>query len=228
MRSPSILRASGVSVMPLASFGRSERAAISCARAATASFHFEFGTTSSTSRHSTALAPRMPSSIEQNTSARSRRTLRLSVTRVSPPVPGSTAKQRRLRQRHRRAAVVHQHDVIGGERQFIAAAGGVAVDGADVGLLGILRGILDGQPRFVGELAEVHLVAVRRLAEHADIGAGAEHIVLARLDDDRSALPDARSAGAARRRSIRCRRRGRRSSASARSPRTSRRPDRHP
>jgi benzoyl-CoA-dihydrodiol lyase len=31
------------------------------------------------------------SSVVQNTSARSRRTLRLSVTRVSPPVPGSTA-----------------------------------------------------------------------------------------------------------------------------------------
>ena len=50
-----------------------------------------FGTTSSTSRHSTALIPRMPSSMEQNTSARSRRTLRLSVTRVRPPVPGNTA-----------------------------------------------------------------------------------------------------------------------------------------
>ena len=77
--------------MPLAPFGRSDFAAISLARAATISFHFEFGTTSSTSRHSTARVPRMPSSIEQKTSARSRRTLRLSVTRVSPPVPGSTA-----------------------------------------------------------------------------------------------------------------------------------------
>ena len=33
----------------------------------------------------------IPSSIVQKASARSRRTLRLSVTRVSPPVPGSTA-----------------------------------------------------------------------------------------------------------------------------------------
>jgi hypothetical protein len=33
----------------------------------------------------------MPSATVQNTSARSRRTLRLSTSRVSPPVPGSTA-----------------------------------------------------------------------------------------------------------------------------------------
>jgi hypothetical protein len=36
-------------------------------------------------------APRTPSSTVQNTSARSRRTLRLSVMRVRPPVPGRTA-----------------------------------------------------------------------------------------------------------------------------------------
>ncbi len=93
-------------------------------------------------------------------------------------------QQRRFRQCDRRAAVVDQHDVVGGERQLIAAAGGIAVDRAHINLLGILAGVLDRQPRLVGELAEVHLVAVRRLAEHADIGAGAEHIVLAGLDDD--------------------------------------------
>ena len=62
-----------------------------CARAATVSSNFELGTTSSTRRHSCARLPFTPSSMEQNTSARSRRTLRLSVTRVRPPVPGSTA-----------------------------------------------------------------------------------------------------------------------------------------
>ncbi len=74
--------------------------------------------------------------------------------------------------------------MVGGERQLVAAAGGIAVDGADIDLLGIVAGVLDGEPRLVGELAEVHLGAVRRFAEHADIGAGAEHIVLAGLDDD--------------------------------------------
>src|SRR5712691_3541311 len=68
------------------------------------------------------------------------------------------------------------------------AAGGIAVDRTQINLFGILAGILDRQPGLVGELAEVHLVAVRRLAEHADIGAGAEHIVLAGLDDDAAHL----------------------------------------
>jgi hypothetical protein len=44
----------------------------------------------STKFHSLARLPRTPSVEVQNTSARSRRILRLSVKRVSPPVPGST------------------------------------------------------------------------------------------------------------------------------------------
>ena len=48
------------------------------------------GAKSSMSFHSLARSARTPSEVVQNTSARSRRTLRLSVTRVRPPVPGST------------------------------------------------------------------------------------------------------------------------------------------
>jgi len=81
----------GASAMPLPALGRPDFAANSCARFATVSSSFELGTTSSTRRQSTARLPLMPSSVVQNTSAWSRRTLRLSVTRVSPPVPGSTA-----------------------------------------------------------------------------------------------------------------------------------------
>jgi hypothetical protein len=79
--------------MPLAWAGRFDFAANSLARFATASSSFEPGTTSSTSRQSTARLPLIPSSVVQNTSAWSRRTFRLSVTRVSPPVPGSTARR---------------------------------------------------------------------------------------------------------------------------------------
>ena len=68
-----------------------DAAANSLARSFTVSSNFELAITSSTRRHSLARSPRTPSSIEQNTSARSRRTLRLSVTRVRPPVPGRTA-----------------------------------------------------------------------------------------------------------------------------------------
>jgi hypothetical protein len=78
--------------MPLASVGRSEVAANVAARAAMRSSQAEGGTISSTSRQSSARWPRAPSSVAQKMSARSRRTLRLSVSRVSPPVPGSTAK----------------------------------------------------------------------------------------------------------------------------------------
>ena len=47
-------------------------------------------TAASTRRHSTARWPRTPSTLVQKMSARSWRTRRLSVTRVRPPVPGST------------------------------------------------------------------------------------------------------------------------------------------
>jgi hypothetical protein len=91
MPSAAHARLRGLSAMPLASAGRSDFAANSRTRAFTVSSSFEFGATSSTSRQSTARLPLTPSSVVQNTSAWSRRTLRLSVTRVSPPVPGSTA-----------------------------------------------------------------------------------------------------------------------------------------
>ena len=48
------------------------------------------GITLSTRRQSTARLPRTPSVNVPNASARSRRTLRLSTTRVRPPVPGNT------------------------------------------------------------------------------------------------------------------------------------------
>src|SRR5262249_29085272 len=59
-----------------------------------------------------------------------------------------------------------------------------AVHGADPRLLRLRRGFLEGVPRLVGELAEVHLEPVRRLAEHADVGARAEDALLARREDD--------------------------------------------
>jgi hypothetical protein len=61
--------ASGVSATPFAAAGRVERAANSRARRATVSSSLEPGTTSSTSRQSTARLPLMPSSVVQKTSA---------------------------------------------------------------------------------------------------------------------------------------------------------------
>ena len=49
---------------------------------------------------------------------------------------------------------------------------------------GVRAGVLDREPRLVGELAEVHLGAVRRAAQHDDVRAGAEDALLERGDDD--------------------------------------------
>jgi hypothetical protein len=48
----------------------------------------------------------------------------------------------------------------------------------------VRRRVLDLEPGFVGELAEVHLVGMRGLREHADVRARAEHLVQAPGDHD--------------------------------------------
>ena len=48
-------------------------------------------------------------------------------------------EQRHFRQRHGRRTIVGENDVIGGQRQLIAAARGRAVDDRDKTLAGILR-----------------------------------------------------------------------------------------
>ena len=48
-------------------------------------------------------------------------------------------EQRHFRQRHGGGAVIGQHDVIGRQRQLIAAAGRGAVDDGDEALPGIFR-----------------------------------------------------------------------------------------
>ncbi len=73
--------------------------------------------------------------------------------------------------------------MIGRERQFIAAAGGGAVDDGDEALPGMFRGILKAVAGLVGEFAEVDLVRVGRAGQHPDIGAGTEHAIFARAQD---------------------------------------------
>src|SRR5213594_912667 len=108
--------------------------------------------------------------------------------------PGEAARarkhseQRHLGQRHGRVAVVGHHDPLGGQRQFVAAAGARAVDRGQPDLPGLRGGFLHGVARLVGELAEVHLEAVAGLAEHADVGARAEDALLAGGQEDRAHL----------------------------------------
>ncbi len=79
--------------IPATPSGRRESAARADARAATRSPNTLRGATASTRRQSTACRPLMPSVRVANTSARSRRTQRLSTRRVRPPVPGRTARR---------------------------------------------------------------------------------------------------------------------------------------
>ena len=53
-------------------------------------------------------------------------------------------------------------------------------------LAGIRARRLEGVAGLVGELAEVHLMRMRRDAEHADVGAGAEDAILARAQHHRA------------------------------------------
>ena len=101
-----------------------------------------------------------------------------------PAGAGQHREQRQFRQRHRRRAVVDQHDVVGRERELVAAAGRGAVDHADGREAGGFARVLDAVAGLVGELAEVDLVGVGRARQHADIGAGAEHARLARAQQD--------------------------------------------
>ncbi len=108
----------------------------------------------------------------QKKSARSRRTLRLSITRVSPPVPGNTASNGTSGRDTADRAVIHQDNVIGRERKLVAAAGRGAVDDANRAQAGGRARLLDGIARLVGKLAEIDLVHMACAGEHADVGTG--------------------------------------------------------
>ena len=174
---------SGVRAMPVASVGRVDVAARSAARSLTVSSNLLRGAMASTRPHSSACWPLTPSARVAKTSARSRRTWRLSTTRVRPPVPGQDGEQRDLREAHGAGSVVDEDDLVARQGQLVAAAGRGAVDGRDPRLAGVGRGVLDRVAGLVRELAEGDLVGVGRPGEHLDVGAGAEDLVEPAGDD---------------------------------------------
>ena len=97
-----------------------------------------------------------------------------------PASAGQHGKQRQFWQRHRRRTIVGEHDVIGRQRQLIAASGRGPVDHANKALPRVRAGILQPVAGLIGELAEVDLVGMRGARKHADVGAGAEHPVFRR------------------------------------------------
>ena len=133
--------------------------------------------------------------------------------------PGQTARsrehaqQRHFRKRDGRAAVVHQEDLVAGEREFVAAAGAGAAHGSQVLLVAPKARLLDVEPGLVRVLAEVHLEPVGGAGQHEDVGARREDPVESTPDHHR---PDPRVLGTAtapRRPRVRCPPRGRSCSA---------------
>ena len=96
------------------------------------------------------------------------------------------AQQRHFGQAHRGGAVVDHQDLVAGERDLVAAAGAGAVHRGEELEPVVAAGVLHAVARLVGELAEIHLPAVTGLAQHVDVGAGAEH-ALARRSEDHAA-----------------------------------------
>ena len=97
------------------------------------------------------------------------------------PGAGQHRQQRHLGQRHRRCAVVCQHDVIARQRQFISAPCAGPFDSADIVLPAVGQRCLIGVAGFVGKFAKVHFVAVRCPAQHANVRPCAKHLVFGRL-----------------------------------------------
>ena len=139
---------------------------------------------SSTRRQSLAFWPRTPSVLVQKMSARSCRTCRLSVTRVRPPVPGSTPSSGTSGRLTALPTVVDQDDLVAGQRQFVAAAGAGAVDGGQELQARCRRE--SSRPLRVSlvNLQKLTFHAWLRDAQHEDVGARAEHLVLGAGHDD--------------------------------------------
>ena len=78
--------------------------------------------------------------------------------------------------------------MVAGQRQLVAAAGAGAFDCADVVLAGVDACGLVSVAGFVGEFAEIHLVAVFGAPQHADVGTGAKYVVFVGAQDDAAHL----------------------------------------
>ena len=175
-----MVRSSGVSAMPLPLPLRFEAAANSLARSATLRFQLAV-------RHDLVDQPPLHGALALDAFLDGAEIIGVVAAHLAlvdharqPAGARQHRQQRHFRQRHRGGAVVGQNDVIGRQRQFIAAAGRGAVDHGDETLAGIFAGILQAVAGLVGEFAEIDLVGVGGAGQHADIGAGAEHAVLAR------------------------------------------------
>ena len=101
---------------------------------------------------------------------------------------GKHGEQRHFREGDRGGRVVHEEDLVTGERKFVSAARAGPAYRRDGLEPGVLRCILDIEPRLVRVFAEVHLERVGRASQHIDVGARAEDPVLGAADDEAAHL----------------------------------------
>ena len=97
---------------------------------------------------------------------------------------GQNAEQRKFGEADGGRAIVDEDDVVAGEREFVAAAGGRAVERGEKFQAGVCAGVFDSVARFIGEFAEVHFPRVGAEAEHVNVCAGAEDAIFRAGDDD--------------------------------------------
>src|SRR5438132_780664 len=95
---------------------------------------------------------------------------------------GQHRQERHFGQADGARPVVDHDDLVTGERQLIAAAGAGPVYGGNEFETRMGARILDAVAGLVGESAEINLFGVARLTQHVDVGAGAEHALLAARD----------------------------------------------
>ena len=97
---------------------------------------------------------------------------------------GQNAEEREFGEAHGGGAIVDEDDVVAGESEFVAAAGGRAVECGEKFQAGVSAGVFDSVARFIGEFAEVDFPGVGAEAEHVNVCAGAEDAIFCAGDDD--------------------------------------------
>src|SRR4029077_14479179 len=97
---------------------------------------------------------------------------------------GENTEEWQLRETDRRGAIIDEEDFVAGEGEFVAAAGGGAVERGEELETGVGAGVFDAVARFVSEFAEIDFPGVGRKAKHVNVGAGTEDTIFGAGDND--------------------------------------------
>ena len=97
-----------------------------------------------------------------------------------PSCPRQYCQQRHLWKRNRAGTVIDEHDVLRGQCHFVSSPGCSSIQGRKINLSGMLTGVFNFIAGFVGEFAEIHLVAMGGKAQHRDVCSRAEYPIVLR------------------------------------------------